>query len=60
MDSVPFAVANGRYSTHIAYCEVEQWPFATANGTDMEYKYYAPDIGLLQDGQLKLVKYGPK
>ena len=26
----------------------------------LEYKYYAPDIGLLQDGQLKLVKYGRK
>jgi hypothetical protein len=26
----------------------------------LEYKYYAPDIGLLQDEQLKLVKYGPK
>ena len=27
-------------------------------GHSLEYKYYAPDIGLLQDGQLKLVKYG--
>ena len=26
----------------------------------LEYKYYAPDIGLLQDEQLKLVKYGRK
>jgi hypothetical protein len=23
-----------------------------------EYKYYAPNIGLVQDGALKLVKYG--
>ena len=29
-------------------------------GHSLEYKYYAPDIGLLQDGQLKLVKYGRK
>jgi len=29
-------------------------------GHSLEYKYYAPDIGLLQDGQLKLVKYGAK
>jgi len=27
-------------------------------GHSLEYKYYAPDIGLLQDEQLKLVKYG--
>ena len=26
----------------------------------LEYKYYAPDIGLLQDEQVKLVKYGRK
>ena len=26
----------------------------------LEYKYYAADIGLLQDEQLKLVKYGRK
>jgi hypothetical protein len=26
----------------------------------LEYKYYAPDIGLLQDEHLKLVKYGRK
>jgi len=29
-------------------------------GHSLEYKYYATDIGLLQDGQLKLVKYGRK
>ena len=29
-------------------------------GHSLEYKYYAPDIGLLQDEQLKLVKYGRK
>ena len=25
---------------------------------EKEYKYYAPGVGLLQDGSLKLVKYG--
>jgi hypothetical protein len=31
----------------------------TALGVDItEYKYYAPDIGLVQDEDLKLVKYG--
>jgi hypothetical protein len=29
-------------------------------GHSLEYKYYAPDIGLLQDDRLKLVKYGRK
>jgi hypothetical protein len=25
-----------------------------------EYKHYAPGIGMIQDGGLKLVKYGPR
>jgi hypothetical protein len=26
--------------------------------TAVEYKHYAPDVGLIQDGSLRLVKYG--
>lgn len=25
-----------------------------------DYKYYAPEVGLVQDGSLKLVKYGDR
>jgi len=34
---------------------VETTPLEPRN---KEYKYYAPGIGLVQDGKLKLVKYG--